>query len=128
MSVIPPSVFSIKTIQKMAKSKSIKIPEDVKEAILQRVQAFNKAHKSGFQVEFKGKFCYLSKVHNTFWGKGVETKLGRLTWTGDIDKWSFDVFKYSRETYDPNEFMFPGREDLDGTIEGAMQAGFKLYP
>lgn len=112
----------------MAKSNAIKIPEDVKEAVIQRVITFNKARKSGFQVEFKGKFCYLSKVHTTFWGKAVETKLGRLTWTGDIDEWDFDVFKYSRETYDPNEFMFPGREDLDGTIEGAMEAGFKLYP
>lgn len=36
----------------MAKSKSIKIPEEVKTAIEQRVLAFNKAHKSGFQVEF----------------------------------------------------------------------------
>jgi hypothetical protein len=112
----------------MAKSKSIKIPEEVKAAIEQRVQAFNKAHKSQFQVEFKGKFCYLSKIAASFWSKAVETKLGRLTWTGDIEKWSFDVYKYSREFYDPNEFMFPGREDLDGTIEGAMRAGFKLYP
>jgi hypothetical protein len=114
----------------MAKSKSIKVPEDVQEAVMQRVQVFNKAHKSGFQVAFKGKFCYLSKIHKTYWGlgKAVETKLGRLTWTDDIDSWEFAVFRYSRELYDPNEFMFPGREDLDGTIEGAMQAGFKLYP
>jgi hypothetical protein len=112
----------------MAKSESIKIPEDVKKAIIQRVQAFNKAHKSQFQVEFKGKYCYLSKIHATYWSGAADTKLGRLTWTGDIEKWTFDVYKYSRESYDPNEFMFPGREDLNGTIEGAMRAGFKLYP
>lgn len=112
----------------MAKSTSIKISEEVKIAIGQRVQAFNKAHKAQFQVEFKGKFCYLSKIAPTYWSKAVETKLGHLTWTGDIEKWTFDVYKYSREFYDPNEYMFPGREDLDGTIEGAMRAGFKLYP
>jgi hypothetical protein len=95
---------------------------------MERVVAFNKVNKSHFQVEFKGKYCYLSKIARSFWGKEIETKLGRLMWTGDIDKWEFHVFKYSREFYDPNEFLFPGREDLDGTIEGAMRAGFKLYP
>jgi hypothetical protein len=107
----------------MAKSKSIKIPEEVKAAMMQRVVAFNKANKSIFQVEFKGKYCYLSKMA---WKS--PTKLGRMEWTGDIEKWTFDVFKYSRKFYDPDEFMFPGREDLDGTIEGAMRAGFKIYP
>jgi hypothetical protein len=120
---MPPSVFHNQNNIKMAKSTSIKIPEEVKAAISQRVQAFNKANKSGFIVEFKGKFCYLSKIS---WRE--PTKLGRLTWTGDIEKWTFDVYKYSREFYDPNEYMFPGREDLNGTIEGAMRAGFKLYP
>lgn len=38
------------------------------------------------------------------------------------------MFKYSSETYDPNEWMFPGQELLDGTIEGALQAGMKIYP
>jgi hypothetical protein len=112
----------------MAKSKSIKIPEEVKAAMIQRVVAFNKANKSIFQVEFKGKYCYLSKIAPSYWSKAVETKLGRMEWTGDIEKWTFDVFKYSREFYDPDEFMFPGQEDLDGTIEGAMRAGFKIYP
>jgi hypothetical protein len=112
----------------MAKSKTVKIPEEVKEAIAERVISFNKAHKAHFQVEFKGKYCYLSKIAPTFWGKAVETKLGRLEWSSDIDKLDFAVFRYGREFYDPNEFMFPGSEDLDGTIEGAMRAGFKLYP
>jgi hypothetical protein len=107
----------------MAKSSSSKIPEEVKIAMMQRVVAFNKANKSLFQVEFKGKYCFLSKI-----GWKEPTKLGRMAWTGDIEKWTFDVYKYSRNFYDPNEFMFPGQEELDGTIEGAMRAGFKIYP
>jgi hypothetical protein len=42
--------------------------------------------------------------------------------------WDFAVFKYSREQYDPHEWMFPGQELLDGTIEGALRAGMKIYP
>jgi hypothetical protein len=112
----------------MAKSKTVNIPDDVKEAIEARVKTFNKAQKTQFQVVFKGKYCYLSKMATNFWGKTLQTKLGRLTWTGDIERWEFAVFRYSREIYDPNEFMFPGSEDLNGTIEGAMKAGIKLYP
>jgi hypothetical protein len=42
-------------------------------------------------------------------------------------KWEFAIFKYSDERYDPDEWMFPGGEELDGTIEGAMRAGLKAY-
>jgi len=65
----------------------------------------------------------LPQQHN----ETIETKLGRLTYNGQIDNWDFAVFKYSREIYDPNEFMFPGYEELDGTIEGALNAGLQLY-
>ena len=61
------------------------------------------------------------------YNEAIETKLGRLTYNGQIDNWDFAVFKYSREIYDPNEFMFPGYEELDGTIEGALNAGLQLY-
>jgi len=50
-----------------------------------------------------------------------------LNINGEIDNWSFTVFKYSRETYDANEFFFPGSMELDGTIEGALRAGMELY-
>ncbi len=40
----------------------------------------------------------------------------------------FAVFKYSSETYDANEFFFPGAGKLDGTIEGALRAGLEIYP
>ena len=57
-----------------------------------------------------------------------ESKLGRLKYNGQIDNWDFAVFKYSRESYDPDEWMFPGAEELDGTIEGALKAGIQIYP
>ena len=45
-----------------------------------------------------------------------------------MDNWDFAVFKYSREFYDSEEWMFPGAEELDGTIEGAFRAGQEFYP
>ena len=44
------------------------------------------------------------------------------------DRWEFAIFKYSDERYDPDEWLFPGSEHVDGTIEGAMQAGMAAYP
>lgn len=101
-------------------------------------------------MTFRGKFAYLAKTEeqamaNIFKqmlaqkmgipiekmakqrGRVVETKLGRLKYNGQIDKWDFAVFKYSREFYDTEEFMFPDFFELDGAIEGTLRAGLELY-
>ena len=52
----------------------------------------------------------------------------RLTYTGDMQHWDFAIYKFSDECYDPDEWMFTGAEEVDGTIEGAMRAGLKAYP
>jgi hypothetical protein len=125
------------------------IPPEIQEQVNQAVETYNKAIKTNYKVTFKGKYCYLSRMDNRNseaddmlmaakklglpvnlfkQASSVETKIGRLEWTGDIGKWSFAVYKYSREAYDADEWMFPGRELLNGTIEGAMKAGHKIYP
>lgn len=133
----------------MAKS----IPEEVKERVLKIVEDFNKKNQTNFQISFRGQFAYLSKtekqdidIANTFRemiarkmgipvkkipaqeAAPIETKLGRLKYEGKMDNWSFAVFRYSNERYDPDEFLFPGSFELDGTIEGALRAGLELYP
>ena len=45
-----------------------------------------------------------------------------------MNEWEFAIYKYSDERYDPNEWMFPGAEYLNGTIEGALKAGLEAYP
>jgi hypothetical protein len=32
------------------------------------------------------------------------------------------------EVYDSKEWFFPGSQDVDGTIEGALRAGREAYP
>jgi len=44
-----------------------------------------------------------------------------------MNGWNFAIFKWSTETYDTNEWMFPGSELVDGTVEGAMRAGLEAY-
>ena len=119
----------------MAKSTAIKLSEEQKELLSQRVETFNKTNKTNYQVSFKGKFCYISRVDKKqlFWGlfgggSSEETHIGRLAYSDNIESMEFAVYKYSRESYDANEFFFPGAGKLDGTIEGALRAGFEIYP
>ena len=51
----------------------------------------------------------------------------RLRYTGDINRWEFSIYKYSSGRYDPDEWMFPGSECVNGTVEGALKAGMKAY-
>jgi hypothetical protein len=44
-----------------------------------------------------------------------------------MNGWDFAIFKWSTETYDPDEWMFPGSDLVDGTVEGAMRAGLEAY-
>ena len=101
----------------------MKITDKIKKEAESIVKDFNKKHKSNLMVRFRGKFLYLDKpsMFNI-------THLGRLEYSGDMNSWSFAVFKYSSERYDPDEIFFPGMGDIDGTIEGALRAGLELYP
>ena len=136
----------------MAKSK--RIPKTVQNEVLEIVKDFNKKHKTTFRMTFRGAYAYLAKtekLNNDFQitiyqmmakklgisindmniprgERVVETKLGRLKYNGEMNNWDFAVFKYSREKYDPDEFLFPGAGNLDGTIEGALWAGIEVYP
>ena len=133
----------------MAKS----IPKQVKNEVLEIVEVFNEEYKTTFQMTFRGQFAYLAKTEkqqintaNTFRqmiaqklgiqikqahaqnATVIQTKLGRLKYNGQMDNWDFAVFKYSREFYDADDWMFPGAMNLNGTIRGALSTGIELYP
>jgi len=103
------------------------IPKDVKSQVEEIVTQYN--HKNSnrddcyYEVRFKGKYVYLDRCDY-----GNMGPICRLTYTGKMDGWEFAIFKWSSETYDPDEFMFPGSKHVDGTIEGAMMAGLEAYP
>jgi hypothetical protein len=105
------------------------IPKEIQDEVVKKIDAYNQknySHRSdnlAYFAEFKGKFLYLKrKEHDQI------SPIARMKYTGNMKEWEFAIFKWSRETYDPDEFMFPGSELLDGTIEGAMNAGMKAYP
>ena len=105
----------------------ITIPEEVEQEVLASVVRFNRKNMLRgdcfYEAQFKGKYCYLNRCDF-----GQMGAIARLTYQGKADNWEFAIFKWSSETYDPNECWFPGFELLDGTVEGAMKAGMEAYP
>ncbi len=103
------------------------IPDEIKREVHRIIEHFNRANSVRndcyYEPRFKGKYCYLYR--SDFGRLGP---ICRLTYTGEMNQWEFAIFKWSSETYDPDEFMFPGRWLVDGTIEGAMKAGLEAYP
>lgn len=111
----------------MPKTKAPNIPESVRQQVNEIVQHFNETviHDPNryYVPRFRSKYLYLDRL-----GYHFLSHVCRLKYNGQIDNWDFAIFKYSDEVYDPDEWMFPGGEHINGTVEGAMQAGLKAYP
>jgi hypothetical protein len=103
------------------------IPEHVKRWADEAIQRFNEMvivdPDFSYVARYRGGYLYLDRSEH-----GQQTPIARLTYTGSTDDWEFAIYKYSNEKYDPDEWLFPGSEHLDGTIEGAMRAGLEAYP
>ena len=104
-----------------------RIPDEVRAQVNAIVDRFNETEMPGrhsiYIARFKGSYLYLDRND---WGRVVH--VCRLKYNGAMDNWDFAIFRYSREFYDPDEWLFPGAGHVDGTVEGAMRAGLKAYP
>ncbi len=103
------------------------IPDEVRKEVEQIIERFNsrisRISECHYVSRFHGKYLYLDRSDY-----GNIGAICRLTYTGKMDSWKFAIFKWSSETYDPEEWMFPGSDLVDGTVEGAMKAGLEAYP
>jgi hypothetical protein len=108
------------------RTKAALISDDVKREVERIVQEFNAKNSRRddcyYEARFRGQYCYLYRADY-----GKLSPICRLSYTGKMDDWEFAIFKWSTETYDPNEWAFPGDDLVDGSIEGAMRAGLEAY-
>ena len=104
-----------------------RIPDAIKTQVEERITAFNRDvlpdPNVAYQPRFRGAFLCLDRC-----GYGQVGPICRLRYMGAIDSWEFAIFKYSDDQYDPEEWLFPGSGQVDGTLEGAMRAGLAAYP
>ncbi|MEP7141895.1 MAG: hypothetical protein ABI707_03440 [Ferruginibacter sp.] len=104
------------------------ITKEIQAEVTAIIDAFNKKTFKGstdvlYMANFKANFLYPGRKEYELF-----SPVARLKYTGDINNWEFAIFKWSSETYDPDEWMFPGSNHVNGTIEGAMKAGLAAYP
>ena len=104
-----------------------RVPDAIKTQVAARIVAFNRQvlqdPNVSYRPRYQGAFLYLDR-----YDYGQVSHICRLQYTGALDRWAFAIYKYSDERYDPDEWFFPGAEELDGTIEGALRAGLAAYP
>ena len=107
---------------------NLKIPPEVKTQVDEIVAKFNRTQLKNqphrwFSTRYRGQYLYLDhpKTYRSW-------PVCRLAYSGKVDEWEFAIYKYSDERFAPDEWMFPGAEYVNGTIEGAMRAGLEAYP
>jgi len=105
------------------------IPKEIQEEVIKIIDTYNEKTFDDWKDDlayypvFKGKYLLLNRKEF-----GKNSPVARLTYTGNMNKWDFAIFRWSTEQYDPDEDFFPGVQFVDGTVEGAMKAGMEAYP
>ncbi len=103
------------------------IPNHIKADVCKIIDHFNRGDLKDFHCmyipRFKGSYLYLDRDD----GAVSPGPISRLRYTGNMSKWEFAIYKYSSGKYDPDEWLFPGEECVDGTVEGALKAGMEAY-
>jgi hypothetical protein len=103
------------------------IPAAIKQQADASVAHFNalviRDPRRRYRTRYRGRFLYLDRD-----GDGRIGPICRLAYTGDPTRWAFAIYRYSDDRYDPEEWLFPGAEHIDGTIDGARRAGLAAYP
>ena len=106
-----------------------RIPPTIRQQADEIVERFNQEvlstrGNSRYAARFKWPYLFLDRQD---WCNRKPSPICRLEWTGDMSVWNFAIYKYSKISYDPDEWLFPGYDHFDGTIEDAMNAGLDAY-
>jgi hypothetical protein len=72
------------------------------------------------EVSFRGAFCYI----DAYLEPGVLTHLCRIRYGGSEDRWSFALYTYAHEKYEPSLLMTGGHQ---GTPEEAFETSALFY-
>ena len=102
------------------------IPTSVKEEVWEIVECFNYEELAERGIVYSARFHGGHLYPDRDDGFGPRP-ICRLSYTGDMKKWDFAIYKYSKDRYDSGEWWFPGADLVDGTIEGALRAGMEAY-
>ncbi len=108
-------------------TKDYTVPIEIQGELAKRAKTLGEKLKLRYKYfpDARGKFIYLARMKS---GDKFYERLGRLTYKGDTEKMKFAIFRFASGKYDAKEWLFPGSQHLDGTIEGALKAVIEAYP
>ena|SRR3990167_6520500 len=108
-------------------TKDYTVSMDIQGELAKRAKALGEQLKLRYKYfpDARGKFIYLARMKP---GDEFYERLGRLTYEGDKENMKFAIFRFSSGKYDAKDWLFPGFQHLDGTIEGALKAIIEAYP
>ena len=93
---------------------------------MRAIEAFKRTEladtDSCYLPRFRGKYLSVSRED-----AGEVSPIRRLEYTRGKVNWYFAIFRYTDQSYDEETMFFRGNEFVDGTIEGAMNAGMVAY-
>lgn len=117
----------MKSKKQTAKKTKAIIPDEIKAQADEIVAEYSRKNSNDptcyYLTRYKGEYLYLDRSDY-----GRVGPICRLKYTGNMKKWEFAIYKFSSNRYDPEEWFFPGSNYVNGTIEGAMNAGLEAYP
>ena len=86
--------------------KPLSIPGPIREQVDQIVAEFNqktiKNPQCFYVARYSGSDLYLDRHHY-----GPIEPIARLKYQGELTRWKFAIYKYSKNRYDPDEGFFP---------------------
>lgn len=103
------------------------IPEYVRQQLNQVIEAFNNSELadsgSHYVARYRASYLFLDRSDH-----GRVRPIIRLQYTGRLDAWEFALYRPSQEDYETDVSFFPGERQVDGTLQGALQAGLEALP
>jgi hypothetical protein len=103
------------------------IPEHVRQQLNQTIDDFNRGELAGsgshYVARYRASYLFLDRSDH-----GRVRPIIRLQYTGKLDAWEFALYRPSLEDYETDVSFFPGERQVDGTLQGALQAGLEAHP
>lgn len=98
------------------------IPDEVRKIVIKRLEQHVREkyakYDIGLILDFKGAYLYVDYEEGY-----EESHLCRIRYTGEIDSWDMEIYKYSDNCYD-QEGEYPGS---GGTVEECFDEAAALY-
>jgi len=105
-----------------------RVPAEVQGALRARLERHvrSKWQRSGAEivVRFRGAFAYVGAITRQDRGDELASPLFWLAFLGDVDRWTFALFKYSDENY---ELCLGASGSFVATPEQAFDCAARLY-